>query len=96
MNDLLYKIESISLDDDVDWNKIDDIFKDYRDVIKLIDYFITNLSKNHSVPGDIYNKLLGIGHWSRKHQTITQKQIRYVVLSLASYWNDIDLFKETI
>ena len=94
--DLIYKIEVISLNDDVNWNKMDDIFKDYREVIDAIDYFLLHLTINHKLPGNVYNKLTGIGDNIRKERNFTQKQARYVVLALASYWSEIDLFKEMI
>lgn len=96
MNDVLYKIDLLSGTDLSDWNRIDDVFENYLDVVRAINYFISNLKSDHSVPGNDYYQLLGIADWAKQNQTITQKQSRYTALTLALYWNQIDLFKEFI
>jgi hypothetical protein len=92
----VYKIESMSLRDSIDWNEINDVFFDYKEVISAIDYFLLHLTSNHLVPGKVYHKLIGIGDNIKEHKSFTDKQARYVVLALAGYWSEIDPFKELL
>jgi hypothetical protein len=89
----LYKLETISLNDSVDWNEINDVFHDYKEVVTAIDYFLLHLRSNHDVPGKAYHKLIGIGDNIKEHRSFTDKQARYVVLALAGYWSEVDPFK---
>ena len=43
--DLIYKIESISLRDEFTWDQVDDVFdrRSHHDIRRMIDYFITHL-----------------------------------------------------
>ena len=92
----IYKIETISLRDEWNWNEVNEIFSNYLEVINAIDYFLSHLTTNHQVPGKVYHKLIGIGDNIREHKSFTDKQSRYVTLALAGYWTEVDMFKNTI
>lgn len=89
----IYKIEYISLRDEWTWEGVDEVFHDYRDVLRAIDYFLLNLKPNHEVPGKVYEKLSGIGDNIREHNSFTDRQARYTVLALAGYWSEVNQFK---
>ena len=92
----IYKIESISLRDEFNWNEINQVFSNYLEVIDAIDYFLLNLTDNHCVPGNVYLKLIGIGENIKKERSYTDKQARYVILALAGYWSELDPFKDLV
>ena len=89
---VIHKLDKLCFtEDDISLNEVDEVFKGYHEVIEAVDYFIKTLKKEHEVPGLVYNKLLGIAHWAREHNTVTLKQKRYVTAALASYWNERDI-----
>jgi hypothetical protein len=99
MNKTIDNIEALSYDLATDimtekdiWTRIDSIPCSNRDLIKVIDWFLTNLSRQHMVPGADYAKLSGIGHWIRQHDYMTLPQRRYSLLCMATYWAELDLF----
>ncbi len=100
MNTTIDNIEALSYDlatgvmseQDI-WTRIDLIPCSNSDLIKVIDWFLTNLSGQHRMPGSDYTKLSGIGHWIRQHDHMTDPQRRYSLLCMASYWQELDLFQ---
>ena len=92
----LYKIEQISYIENIDeiWNLIDQIDQELtpRDLIQIIDYFISNLSSDHRLPGSDYYQLCGIGDWVRTHNDYTPRQMKWVILTIAQYWYELDQF----
>jgi hypothetical protein len=65
----------------------------HGDIYRLVDYFLLHLRYNHDLPGKVYVTLSGIGKWERDKKPLTDKQIFYVLASIASYWDELDLFK---
>lgn len=102
MNNIIDNIEALSYDiatmnmteSDI-WTRIDLIRCSNRELIKIIDWFLTNLGQQHVIPGSDYRKLSGIGHWMRQHDHMTDPQRRYSILCMASYWSELDLFGMT-
>lgn len=92
---LLYQIENLSynLTDPIDWDNIDNINPNKEELRSTIDYFLSHLIDNHDLPGDVYRKLMGIGYWIKTESFLTRKQKRYSILSMAAYWDQLDLFK---
>jgi hypothetical protein len=80
--------------DDVFWRSVDDIFGDNIDeMVASIDIFLDKLSKQsmHEVPGNIWFQLADIGNQARRTKSLSQKQIRYVTMSLIAYWDQTDM-----
>lgn len=65
----------------------------YQQVIKKIDYFITNLSSNHTLSGSDYQKLIDIGQWARDHKHLTKEQKWYVINTIEENQEQLDPFK---
>lgn len=100
MNTTIDNIEALSYDlatgvmSEADiWTRIDHISCSGRELVKIIDWFLINLSRQHSVPGGDYHKLAGIADWIKQHDHMTDPQRRYSLLCMASYWQELDLFK---
>lgn len=90
---LSYDLATMSMSEQDIWTRIDLIPCSNRDLIKVIDWFLTNLSRQHRMPSVDYAKLAGIGHWIRQHDHMTDPQRRYSLLCMASYWQELDLFQ---
>lgn len=93
---IIAKIDSLSLDiNDLPehelWPRIDSVFANKYEVLESIDYFISHISSDHIIPGKVWHTLIGIGEWIRDSKPLTQTQERYVVMSLAAYWDQRDL-----
>ena len=65
----------------------------YQQVIKKIDYFITNLSSNHTLSGSDYQKLIDIGQWGRDNKHLTKEQKWYVINTIEENQEQLDPFK---
>jgi hypothetical protein len=94
---IIAKIDSLSIDIDCLpeqqlWPRIDSVFSNKYEVLETIDYFLAHLVEDHNIPGNVWDTLIGIGHWIRDNRPLTEKQERYVVVSLAAYWDQRDLF----
>lgn len=98
-NDIMFNIEALSydltnhIDEDSLWQRVDDIDIRASQMVKIIDWFISNLQGGHSMPGHEYYKIIDIAHWIRQHNHLTDRQHRYCVLLMATYWSELDLFK---
>jgi hypothetical protein len=94
---LLDKIEylrfDILKDNDIDWDIISDLDFTPKDLQKAIDLFLTSLISTHQLPGNDYHKLQGIAHWIKENDSATAKQERYAIITMSSYWDQLDLFK---
>jgi hypothetical protein len=95
-SNIIFKIDQLHhkyrLDNtELDWNDIDNLFLNDRDLIQSIDYFLTILLENHEVPGKVWDKLLGIGTWYKDNQFLTIKQKRYAAIAIVGYWDQIDI-----
>lgn len=73
------------------WKLVDQVFQNDQEVLISIDYFLAHLTDNHDIPGNVWYKLTGIGDWIRQGIITTQKQERFVVMSLIAYWDQRDL-----
>jgi hypothetical protein len=93
---ILNEIERLALTEgDINWDMVDEISCYHpRQLVNLVDWFLLNLSKDHQVPGQIYQQLLGIGNWAQKYNQVTAKQRRYVILAIATYWQEVSLFAD--
>ena len=95
--DVLYEIESIRYltnEQDV-FEKLDQIQIDItpKELIKTIDYFLTHLGDHHTLSGKQFETLIGIGNWARENKPLTNKQMTYSLLTMADYFDQIDMFK---
>jgi hypothetical protein len=96
-NDIMFYIESLSydltdhIDEDVLWQRIDDMDIRPDQMIKIIDWFIRNLYRDHSMPGSEYYKIISIAHWIREHGHLTDRQHRYCVIIMARYWSELGI-----
>lgn len=80
--------------DDAFWREVDNVFEDNIDeIVVSIDLFLNKLSKQstHEVPGNIWFQLADIGNQAKRTRSMSQKQIRYVTMSLIAYWDQTDL-----
>ena len=76
------------------WREVDNVFEDdVNEIVKSIDLFLLKLSKqsSHEVPGNIWFQLSDIGNQARRTGGLSQKQIRYVTMTLIGYWDQTDL-----
>lgn len=76
------------INDNIRYQLIKDIKE--TDLIKITDYFVSNLEKKHQMPGDVILSLASIVDWYREKQFITEKQKAYLVNSLIDYWNNLN------
>jgi hypothetical protein len=88
-----YLANSSKLNENKIWELVDDLFHNDKDLIDTINYFISNLSPEHQVPGKDFEKLVSIAQWVDENQTSTQKQKRAVGIILGLNWNHIDPVK---
>ena len=99
--DLLYTVERLHYHlketNEINWEYVTELHMECdvspRDMRKLIDYFLVNLSHNHQVPGKVYETLSGIGDYVRIHNDITSRQMNYVFANIATHLDQLDLFK---
>jgi hypothetical protein len=78
--------------DDSFWRDIDQVFDDQTELIKSVDLYLTKLSRkqHHEFPGNLWYQLADIADQAKRTR-LTQKQIRFVVMSLIAYWDQTDL-----
>lgn len=96
------KTQVAELVDYMFWNKdnnhidyTDDIEKiSSKDIMDAIDYFLMNLSKQHTVPGNVFNTLQGIASWIKDYNHATAKQRYYALHNISQYWDQRDITKD--
>jgi hypothetical protein len=72
------------------WYIIDDLFDTPKDLYEAVDWFITHLPRQHDMNSKEWFKLIDIGHNVRQHNSMTQKQKRFVGLIIAANWTKIE------
>lgn len=78
---------------DVDWDLIDELDFSPVDLEQSINKFLLGLRANHDLPGSDYYKLQGIAQWIHQYGDATSKQEKYALLTMAAYWDQLDLLK---
>jgi len=79
--------------DSVNWDIFDELRVNPQDLQEMIDYFLSSLQSNHQLPGRDYITLQGIAYWIRQRKPLTDRQMKYSILTMVFYWNELDLMK---
>lgn len=81
------------VNNEVDWDVYEQFEFTHQELRKTIDLFLKNLSANHSISGQDWYKLQGIGHWIREKDFATSQQEKFAIIIMSIFWDDLDFFK---
>ena len=85
ISDIIYHLEITDNEDLLDLSE--------HDCIKASRHLVNNLNEQHSMPGLVYCKFIGILDWYNEHKFITPKQHYWLLIHL---WKYIDQRNYTI
>jgi hypothetical protein len=58
--------------------------------VKFCNFFLSNLSKRHSIPGDVVHTMIGICQWYTEHKFLTHDQQIYLSNTIVDNWDQLD------
>jgi len=94
MNNYLYLIKEMHnlSNKELIWDYVNHIDEKItpKELSRVINYFIKNLRTDNQVSGLDHHKLCGIRDWCDLHDDFTSRQLKYSLLTMAIYWNEIN------